>query len=64
MYSVWASQMTLVVKNPPANVGNIIDLGLIPGSGRFPGGGHSNSLQYSYLENPVDRGNWCAIYRI
>ena len=44
-----------VVKNPPANVG---DAGLIPGSGRFPGGGNSNPLQYSCLENPMDRGAW------
>ena len=46
-----------VVKNPPANVG---DAGLIPGSGRFPGGGNSNPLQYSCLENPMDRGAWRA----
>ena len=36
------------------------DLGSIPGSGRSPGGGHSNPLQYSYLENPIDRGIWWA----
>ena len=46
----------LVVKNLPANEGDIKDVGLIPGSGRFPTGGHSNPLQYSCLENPMDRG--------
>jgi len=48
----WASQEALVVKNPPAKTGDIRDMGLIPGSGRFPGGGHGNPLQYSCLENP------------
>jgi len=62
MYSVWASQMVKVVKNLPANAGDIRDLGSIPGSGRSPGGGHGNPLQYPCLENPVDRGTWCAIY--
>ena len=47
-----ASQVVQVVKNLPASVGDIRDLGLIPGSGRFPGGGRSNLLQYSCLENP------------
>ena len=42
----------------PANTGDAGDTGLIPGSGRSPGGGNSNPLQYSYLENPVDRGAW------
>ena len=42
----------------PANAGDMRDVGLIPGSGRCPGGGHGNSLQYSCLENPVDRGAW------
>ena len=46
-----ASQMELVVKNPSANAGNVRDLGLIPGRGRSPGGGHSNTLQCSCLEN-------------
>ena len=50
-----ASQM---VKNPPANAGDIRDLGLIPGSGRSPGGGHGNPPQYSCLKNPMDRGAW------
>ena len=44
--------MALAVKNLPANVGDIRDMGLIPVSGRSPGGGHSNSLQYCCLENP------------
>jgi len=45
-----------VVKNLPANVGDTGDLGLIPGSGRSPGEGNGNPLQYSCLENPMDRG--------
>ena len=53
---IWASQVMLVVKNPPANAGDIRDLGLIPGLGRSFGGGHGGPLQYSCLENPVDRG--------
>ena len=55
-----ASQVALVVKNPPANAGDIRDAGLIPGSGRSPGGGHGSPLQYSCLENPMDRGAWRA----
>ena len=50
----------LVVKNPPANAGDIGDAGWIAGSGRSPGGGHGNPLQYSCLENPMDRGAWWA----
>ena len=50
-----------MVKNLPANAGDIRDAGLIPGSGRFPGGGHDNSLQYSCLENLMDRGAWRAM---
>ena len=46
-----------MVKNLPANAG---DTGSIPGSGRFPGGGNGNTLQYSYLGNPMDRGAWWA----
>ena len=54
-----------VVKNPPANAGNIRDVGFIPGLGRSPGGGHGNPLQYSCLENPMDRGAWQAtVYRV
>ena len=56
-----ASQLVLVVKNLPANVGDIRDPGLIPASGRSPGGGNGNPLQYSCLENPRDCGAWWAI---
>ena len=56
----WASQVVLVVKNLPANAGDVRDMGLIPGSGRFPGEGNGNPLQYSCLENPMDRGAWQA----
>ena len=47
-----------MVKNPSANAGDIRDVGSIPGSGRSPGGGHGTPLQYSCLENPMDRGAW------
>ena len=50
-----------MVKNPPANARTAGDMGLIPGSGRSSGGGNNNSLQYSCLENPMDRGAWQAI---
>ena len=49
-----------MVKNPPANAGDIRDVGLISESGRSPGGGNGNPLQYSCLENPVDRVAWWA----
>ena len=53
-----------MVGNPSANAGGIRDAGLTPGSGRFPGGGHGNPLQYSCLENPMDRGAWqAAVHR-
>ena len=45
-------------KKPQCNVGDMRDEGLIPGSGRSPGGGHGNPFQYSCLENPMDRGVW------
>ena len=58
-------QVALVVKNPPANAGDVRDAGSIPGSGRSPGGGHGNPLQYSYLENPMDRGAWwVTVHRV
>ena len=61
----WASQVALVVKNLPAHEGDARDVGLIPGLGRSPGGGHGNPLQYFCLENPVDRGAWWAmVHRI
>ena len=47
-------------KNPPANAEDVRDMGSIPGSGRSPGGGYGNPLQYSRLENPMDRGVWRA----
>ena len=55
-----ASEVVLVVKNVPTNAGDAGDLGCIPGLGRSPGGGHGNPLQYSCLENPMDRGAWRA----
>ena len=55
-----ASQVELVVKNPPAKTGDVRDPGSIPGWGRSPGGGHDNPLQDSCLENPIDRGAWKA----
>ena len=54
----WASQVALVVKNLPANAGDIRDASLIPGSGRSPEAGHGNPLQYSCLENIMDRRVW------
>ena len=51
-----ASQGALVVKNPPANAGDIRDVGSIPGLRRSPGGGHGNPCQYSCLENFMERG--------
>ena len=56
MHPTWVSQVALVVKNPSATAGNIEDTCSIPGSGRPPGKGHGNPLQYPYLENPMDRG--------
>ena len=52
------SQVVLVVKNLPANAGDLRDTSLISGLGRSLGGGHGNPLQYPCLENPVDRGGW------
>ena len=56
----WASQVALVAKNPPANAGDVRDVGLIPASGISPGEGRNNPLQYSCLENPMDREAWQA----
>ena len=53
--------MVLVRKNPPANAGDLRDPGSIPGSRRSPGGEQGNPLQYSCLQNPMDRGAWWAI---
>ena len=55
-----ASQVALVGKNSPANAGGMRNADLIPGSGRTPGGGHGNPLQYSCLENSMDRGDFRA----
>ena len=54
-------QVVLVVKNPPAKAGDVRKTGSVPGLGRSLGGGHSNPLQDSCLENPMDRGAWWAI---
>ena len=60
-----ASQLAPVVKNPPANAGDARDEGLIPGLGRSPGIGNGNPLQYSCLENYMDRGAWRAtVHRV
>ena len=56
-----ASQVLLVVKNPPASAGDVRDRGSIPGSGRAPGGGNGYPLQYSCLENPMDPWAWRVI---
>ena len=58
---IWASQVALVVNNPPANAGDIRDTGLIPGLERSPGEGHGNPLQFSCLKNPNGRGAWWAM---
>ena len=55
-----SSQVALVVKSLPANAGDIRDTGLIPVLGRSPGGGNGNPLQYSCLENLMNRGAWWA----
>ena len=62
-YILGTSQVVLVIKNAPANAGDIRDmryLGSVPGLGRSPEGRHGNPLQYSCLENPMDRGAWRA----
>ena len=60
VYIYMASQAALAVKNLPANARDLGDVGLIPGSGRSLGGEHGTPLQYSCLENPMDRGAWQA----
>ena len=54
----------LVVKNMPVNVGDVRDVGSTPGSGRSPGGGHDNPLQYSCLENPMVRSWQATVHRV
>ena len=57
--------VALGVKNPPTNAGDVRDVCLIPGLGGAPGGGHGNPLQYSCLENPMDKGSWQAtVHRV
>ena len=59
------SQVALTVKNLPVNVGGRRDTSWIPGSGRFSGGENGNPLQYSYLDNSMDRGAWQAtVHRV
>ena len=61
----WAFLPVLVVKDPLANAEDVREAGLIPGLGRSPGGGHGSPLQYSCLENPMDRGTWrSTVYRV
>ena len=57
----WASQVAIVVKSLLASAADIRDTGLISGLGRSPGEGHGNPIQYSCLENPMDRGSWLTI---
>ena len=59
-HPIGASLVPQVVKNLPANAGDAVDAGLIPGLGRSPGEGNGNPLQYSCLGNPMDRGAWQA----
>ena len=59
--NIWASQVVLVVKNLPTNEKDLRDTGLIPGWGKSSGGGNGHALQYSCLENPMDRGACQAI---
>ena len=61
MFINGALQVALVVKNPPANAGDVRDANSISGSGRSPGEERGNPLQNSRLENPVGRGDWQAI---
>ena len=62
---IWGFPLVLEAKNLSVNAGVVRDVGLISGSGRSPGGGHANSLQYSYLENPMDHGVWQAtVHRV
>ena len=65
IYITEPSLVASLVENLPANAGDARDTGSIPGSGRPPGGGHGNPLQYSYLKYPMDRGAWRAtVHRV
>ena len=58
-------QVAVVVRNPPADTGDVRDAGSVPGWGRSPGEGHGNPLQYSCLETPMDRGvGWATVPRV
>ena len=61
IWNHWASQVAIMIKGLPVNAGDIRDRGLISGLGRCPGVGNGIPHQYSYLENPVDRGAWWAL---
>ena len=61
---VKASQVAPAVKNPPANTEDIREAGSVPESGRSPGGGHGNPIQYACVESPRGRGNWWATVHI
>ena len=61
MYNIEVSQVPSVLKKPAANALDVRDMGSFHGSGRSPRGGHGNPLQYSCLENPMDRGAWWAV---
>ena len=58
IHCLWTSQMALVVKNPPASVGDVRDSGSIPGAGSSPGGGHGNPFQYSCLDSCLSSIPW------
>ena len=61
LHPLWASHVALVIKNPPASAGDLRDAGLISGLERTPGERNGNPLQYSFLENPINRGAWQAM---
>ena len=64
-HNIPETMVALVVENPPASIGGITDSDSIPEWGRSPGGGHGTPLQYSCLENPMDRGAWWAtVHRV
>ena len=64
-FTRYASQTALVVKNMPANAGDLRDAGWIPGSRRSPGGGHGNPFHYYCQENPMNRRAWPAtVHRV
>ena len=65
LLTTWASRLVLAANNPSANAGNTGDSDSTPGSARPPGGRNGNPLQYSCLENPMDRGvSWATVHRV